>query len=34
VIKAGIHLDNISKNQIKEILENNKEILNIIMDYV
>ena len=34
VIKAGIHLDNISKNQIKEILENNKEVLDILMDYI
>ena len=34
VIKAGIHLDNITSDEIKSILESNEEILNIIMNYI
>ena len=32
VIKAGIHFDNITKGEIKSILESIEEILEIIMD--
>ena len=34
VIKAGIHIDNITKKQIDEILQNNEKILDILMDYI